>query len=709
MEGKIDRQYLDSVTINDRGAQVDVFTMMEMYRDYGLDTIQHATRDVHLKLMLHRRTGFRKIARDAHNVSMRQPRRPKPVMRDVALGHLEGNQGQQIEECQRDLFVQLHEVISSLETHASSWRSPSAFESKEGHVTLGSNLCTAMLSSSVMRGLSQNTPALSPDEDQCSLQSQISRFREQNATLRFKLMVSDVELDKSKVALRNLVDEKENLQVKVKNLQDLLQDDDSFPHPNSSSALGDEVICDPRSDQLLSTSDQDPSEQAPLSTLQSLIQYLQSLPGIQPTQSGVSEVHPKSLEMDMKWLKRLHDRMKKLNDHLSGTLKECKTDSEKLTMHLGKLESTCTALRLALQSSERCLKTYSVLLALAEAKEEILLGQVVAGDFLKSGWSLLPKDLEIKTKLFMMEVKKTFHREGLNSGTKTTDSGSPTPQRFYTPWLSEEEEQILKDYIQSLKWDLASMSLQEQQAMGRNGTSHSQEVTHLADIIKTKVDDAVKSSVEASPGHSDKPLRAQIMQEIIETKEGLADIRANLQLIQTEKRTLELQIASHAEQEKAYILIRDQLQIELDEWETRGFWKNTGIHKYMDVAKNACRSSEQCGSSLDMQHLLDSLKGSCEMRVRVERLTSELDKLTCKVHVQKSQSAQVITDFFKAHRNLFITYQNACKKYKEQQHRLEAQVGVMLQHQCQELQNLMQDLMSLQAKRNARDTGETSL
>ncbi|CAJ0967786.1 unnamed protein product, partial [Ranitomeya imitator] len=56
------------------------------------------------------------------------------------------------------------------------------------------------------------------------------------------------------------------------------------------------------------------------------------------------------MESEIKWLKVQLDRVKQLNEQLSVTLEECKTDSEKLSMHLGKLESTCTALRLALQS-----------------------------------------------------------------------------------------------------------------------------------------------------------------------------------------------------------------------------------------------------------------------------------------------------------------------------------------------------------------------
>ncbi|XP_063311516.1 colorectal mutant cancer protein-like isoform X1 [Pelobates fuscus] len=599
--------------------------------------------------------------------------------------------------CQSELFLQLMEVISSLEMWTFSRRSTSAVGPMEDHIPpmLHSTVCSTILPTSVM-------PELKQEWDQKSIQSEISRLREQNTALRFKLMVTDVELDRSKVTLRDFIDEKKNLQRKVNSLQDILEDNENSLQ--SPTIPGGDALCD----QYSSLSDPQPSDKASLSTLKSLIHYLQSLPGIKHAQPGTPEVQPNSLQVEMEWLKGRHEWMKRMNDQLSVTLKECKTDSEKLSMYLGILESTCTALRLALQSSEKCLRTYSVLLALAEAKEEILLGQVAAGEFLSAGWSLLPKDLEIKTKLFLMEVKKTFCREGPNSEVKKKDTGSPAIIRLYAPWLSDEEEQTLQDYVKSLKFDLTSRTLQEQQHMGKDGTSHSQEVAHLANVIKTKVDNAVKSTVEVSSGHQEKPLRAQIVQELTDTKECLSEVRANLQLLQTEKRALELQIATEMETERAYMLIRDQLQMELSEL-AKGEEDSRTAEKYTVYLKNACSHGEQCGQPLDMQHLLDSLVRSTELRTRVENLTLELDKLSCKVRVQKALSAQVINDFFKAHRNLFITYQNACRKYKEQQHKLESQAVLMSQRQCQQLQDLMKAIVNLQAQKTARDTSETSL
>ncbi|KAG9461210.1 hypothetical protein GDO78_017682, partial [Eleutherodactylus coqui] len=74
-----------------------------------------------------------------------------------------------------------------------------------------------------------------------------------------------------------------------------------------------------------------------------------NLPGYQ-TSIPYPGIQPSNMESEMKWLKGHLDHVKQWNEQLSVTLQKCKTDSEKLSMHLGKQESACTALRLALQS-----------------------------------------------------------------------------------------------------------------------------------------------------------------------------------------------------------------------------------------------------------------------------------------------------------------------------------------------------------------------
>ncbi|XP_073449204.1 harmonin-binding protein USHBP1 isoform X2 [Aquarana catesbeiana] len=616
-----------------------------------------------------------------------------------------GNEGYQ-----NDVFLQLHEVISSLEMCVLSWRNSPREKSRDERDTTPLNvpLSTGDSSSASTQELNEITSGTFLNEDPSTLKSEIQRYKEDNAFLRGKLGLADKELDRSKATLALFMEEKEMLQIKLKKLQDILQDDELSPliSPSTSpcSEEGYNVTSGSESPIQLKPC------QGPVTVLHSAIQHVQSLPGSQSSLTCTSDIHPTSPETEMRRLKGFLDHVKELNNQLSVTLEECKTDSEKLSMHLGKLESTCTALRLALQASERCLKTYSVLLALAEAKGEILLSQVTSGDFLYSGWNLLPKDLEIKTKLFMMEIRKSFWREGPNLELEKRSTEDKAIYRPYAPWLTEEDEKMLKDYIQSLKWDLSSVTVLEHLAID---TSHRREVAHCADIIKAKVDDAIKVSVEASPHLPEKPGRPRILQELMDTKKGLSELKACLQLLQTEKRALELQCLTQQEQEKAYMLIRDHLQLEQSEWTNRE--KESAYDRKEEQKKHTGRDrilqcqGKKLPSSPVMQQLLESLKQNRELKERVESLISELDNLAGKVHGQTMQSAQTIKDFFKAHRNLFLTYKNACRKYQEQQHRLESQVALISQHQCQKIQKLMENIQSLQRKKAERDTGETSL
>ncbi|CAI9531432.1 unnamed protein product, partial [Staurois parvus] len=603
-----------------------------------------------------------------------------------------GNEGYQ-----NDVFLQLQEVISSLETCVLSWRNPSREKSMDERETTPLNVpfSTGDSSSAVIEELNEITSGTFLNEDTSMLKSEIQRYKEDNAVLRGKLGLTDRELDRSRATLTLFKEEKEMLHIKLKRLEDILQDDELTPpiSPSTSpcSEEGYNVTSGSESHIQLKPC------QGPVTVLHGVIQYVQSLPGSQSSLTSNSDIHPSSLETEMRRLKGYLDNVKELNDQLSVTLEECKTDSEKLSMHLGKLESTCTALRLALQASERCLKTYSLLLALAEAKGEILLSQVTSGDLLNSGWNLLPKDLEIKTKLFMMEVRKSFRREGLNVELEKTSTEDKAIYRPYAPWLSEDDEHLLKDYIQSLKWDLSSVTVLEHLAID---TAHRREVDHCADIIKAKVDDAIKVSVEDSPHLPEKPARAQILQELMDTKKGLSELKACLQLLQTEKRALELQCLTQQEQEKAYMLIRDHLQAEQSEWINRK--KDSAHNRKEEQKKHTGRGrilqyqSKKLPSSPVIQQLLESLKQNSGIKERVENLMSELDNLAGKVHGQNMQSAQTIKDFFNAHRNLFLTYKNACRKYQEQQHRLESQVALISQHQCQQIQNMMENIQSLQ-------------
>uniref|UniRef100_A0A8C0GBU1 Harmonin-binding protein USHBP1 PDZ-binding domain-containing protein n=1 Tax=Chelonoidis abingdonii TaxID=106734 RepID=A0A8C0GBU1_CHEAB len=179
------------------------------------------------------------------------------------------------------------------------------------------------------------SPGLSA-EDMSWIKNEIATYAERNAALRVVLGSKEEEISRSKVTLQAFQEEREKLQRKVCMT--------TCPSLGSSGSQPCPFQSDPR-------------------------------------QCRAS--HPRCIE-----------RLKGLNQLLSGTLRERKGHSERLSMLLGQHESNSTALHLAMQYSERCMEAYEVLLPLAGVKLGPWLEPVEEGDTLDKGESLqlVPSD-----------------------------------------------------------------------------------------------------------------------------------------------------------------------------------------------------------------------------------------------------------------------------------------------------------------------------
>ncbi|KAJ8287213.1 hypothetical protein GJAV_G00048960 [Gymnothorax javanicus] len=289
--------------------------------------------------------------------------------------------------------------------------------------------------------------------------------------------------------------------------------------------------------------------------------------------SAISESKIREFEVETERLNSRIEHLKSQNDLLTITLEECKSNAERMSMLVGKYESNATALRLALQYSEQCVEAYELLLALAESEQSLVLGQFRAA----GGWGLWVSDPggdESITQILKRahDSRKTAENaakdlltrldgscgaaftvtgcsvqpwESLSSNSHTSTTSS-TASSCDTDF-SKEDEQRLKDYIQQLRNDRAAVKLT------------------MLDLESVHIDPL---SYDVKPRGDSQRLdleNAVLMQELMAMKEEMAELKAQLYLLEKEKKAVELKLGTHEAQEQAYLVHIEHLKSEVEE------------------------------------------------------------------------------------------------------------------------------------------------
>ncbi|XP_063820210.1 colorectal mutant cancer protein isoform X4 [Pseudophryne corroboree] len=440
--------------------------------------------------------------------------------------------------------------------------------------------------------------------------------------------------------------------------------------------------------------------------------------------SAISESKIREFEVETERLNSRIEHLKSQNDLLTITLEECKSNAERMSMLVGKYESNATALRLALQYSEQCIEAYELLLALAESEQSLILGQFRAagvgslaeqsGDenitqMLKRAHDCR-KTAENAAKALLMKMDgscggafavtgcnvQPWESLSSNSHTSTTSSTASSCDTDFT----KEDEQRLKDYIQQLKNDRAAVKLTMLELESIHIDPLSYDVKPRGDSQRLDLENAV------------------LMQELMAMKEEMAELKAQLYLLEKEKKAIELKLSTRDAQEQAYLVHIEHLKSEVEEQKEQ---RMRSLSSTSSSSKDKMGKDSVEGSALSLSELrayndselaaelTSALKREKKLKSRAQELVSALERLTKSSEIRHQQSAEFVNDLKRANSNLVAAYEKAKKKHQNKLKKLESQMMAMVERHETQVRMLKQRIALLEEENSRPHTNETSL
>lgn len=293
----------------------------------------------------------------------------------------------------------------------------------------------------------------------------------------------------------------------------------------------------------------------------------------------------KEYELEIEMLTSRFDHIQAQNNVISLSLEESRSNADRMSVLMGKYESNCTALQLALSFSDRVMETYEVLLELSESEQARLLANCRAAGVKTSfhGYSnpssespyrliyteegeneaendRKPEDVEScvnrrrmaenEARFLLQKFDRNFETqsncgqpwESVSSNSRTSSTGSSNDMEF-----SPEEAARLKSYIQQLKSERSTVGLTAIELESVH------EVAQPRDLKLEPLDPKIDLE------------NAVLMQELMALKEEKAELKAKNYLIEKEKKALELKITSRDAQEHAYLVHIEHLKSEMQD------------------------------------------------------------------------------------------------------------------------------------------------
>ncbi|XP_053888889.1 colorectal mutant cancer protein isoform X1 [Malaclemys terrapin pileata] len=602
-------------------------------------------------------------------------------------------------------------------------------------------------------------------EERSRWEKELAGLREENESLTAMLCSKEEELNRTKATMNAIREERDRLRRRVRELQTRLQSiqatgpsspgrltsanrpvNPSTGELSTSSSSNDIPIAKIAERVKLSkTRSESSSSDRPVlgseissigvssSVAEHLAHSLQDCSNIQEIfqtlyshGSAISESKIREFEVETERLNSRIEHLKSQNDLLTITLEECKSNAERMSMLVGKYESNATALRLALQYSEQCIEAYELLLALAESEQSLILGQFRAagvgsvgdqtGDenitqMLKRAHDCR-KTAENAAKALLMKLDgscggayaitgcsvQPWESLSSNSHTSTTSSTASSCDTEFT----KEDEQRLKDYIQQLKNDRAAVKLTMLELESIHIDPLSYDVKPRGDSQRLDLENAV------------------LMQELMAMKEEMAELKAQLYLLEKEKKALELKLSTREAQEQAYLVHIEHLKSEVEEQKEQ---KMRSLSSTSSGSKDKLGKECTDGTTTPLTlaelrpyndselaaELTNALRREKKLKGRVQELVSALERLTKSSEIRHQQSAEFVNDLKRANSNLVAAYEKAKKKHQNKLKKLESQMMAMVERHETQVRMLKQRIALLEEENSRPHTNETSL
>ncbi|XP_075692753.1 colorectal mutant cancer protein isoform X5 [Rhinoderma darwinii] len=283
--------------------------------------------------------------------------------------------------------------------------------------------------------------------------------------------------------------------------------------------------------------------------------------------------------------------------------------------------------------------------------------------------------------------------ERLNSTTSSTASSCDTE-------FTKEDEQRLKDYIQQLKNDRAAVKLTMLELESIHIDPLSYDVKPRGDNQRLDLENAV------------------LMQELMAMKEEMAELKAQLYLLEKEKKAMELKLSTRDAQEQAYLVHIEHLKSEVEEQKEQ---RMRSLSSTSSSGKDKMGKDSIDGTSLSLSELrtyndgelatelTSALKREKKLKSRAQELVSALERLTKSSEIRHQQSAEFVNDLKRANSNLVAAYEKAKKKHQNKLKKLESQMMAMVERHETQVRMLKQRIALLEEENSRPHTNETSL